>query len=81
VDNVTVVEVFDGSADLDEPTSNLRHGEVRAFSEGVCQRPVLAQLEDDICVFLKGEGAVELNNVGMVEFGVELEFGDKLYIR
>jgi hypothetical protein len=78
VNNVTIMQVFNGAAYLNKPASDLGHGEVRSFAQGIGQRAVLAQLEDNVSVFLEGKGAVELDNVGVVKFRVELKFGDEL---
>jgi hypothetical protein len=79
VHNVAVVEVFYSSTYLDEKTTNLWHSEIGTFPQGVGQGAILTKLKDDIRAFYIGEGAVEFDNVGVVQLRVELELGDKLH--
>ena len=75
---MSVVEIFHGTTDLDDEASDLREGEVFAFLEHVGEGAVGTELEDDEGGGLEGEGAVEGDDVGVGEFGVDLELGDEL---
>lgn len=67
MDNIALVQIFDRAAGLDHKAADLGHGEVLALLDGVGQGAILAQLEDHIGAGVKGEGAVELDDVGMGE--------------
>jgi hypothetical protein len=65
VDNVTLVQVLDSAARLDHESSDLGHGEVFSLLDRVGERPIFAEFKDNVCAGFEGEGAVELDDVGM----------------
>ena len=48
MDDISMVEIFDRAAGLDEKPSYFRHGEEFALLEGVGQRAVGAYFQDDV---------------------------------
>lgn len=63
--NVSTVEIFDSSADLNDQPSDLGECEKLALLEHIGQRSVGAKFQHDICGCLEGECAVEGDDVGM----------------
>lgn len=78
MDNVPSVEVLYGAAGLYDEASDFRHGEELPFLDRIGERSIVAYLEDDIGVQLVRKRAMKVDDVGMVQLRVELQFSDKL---
>lgn len=63
--DVTLVQVLDSAACLDHESSDLGHGEVFSLLDRVGERPIFAELEDNVGAGFEGEGAVEFDDIGM----------------
>ena len=81
VDDVLVMHVFDGAAGLDEIRAHLWLREVPSPPDHVHHGPVVAETKDDVGALGKREGAVELDDVGVMHLRVNLEFCLELFGR
>jgi hypothetical protein len=70
--NVSVVQVFHGAAGLNQEASYLGHAEELAPLQGVGERTVVADLQNNIRALFEREGAEELDYVGVSQFRVQL---------
>lgn len=73
MDDVLAMEILDRSTGLDHIATDLRLREVLSCLDHFHQRTVLAQLQHDVGALAKGKGSVELDNVRVVHFGVDLQ--------
>lgn len=78
VDNALGVHVLDGTGNLDRVEADLWLRESLSSLDHVHQGAVGAQLQDQVGAALKGEGAVELDDVLVAHLGVDLQFGLEL---
>ena len=65
MDDVSLMQVLDGATCLDHESTNLGHGEVLALLDRISERAILTQLQNNISTRVEGEGAVELDDIGM----------------
>lgn len=72
------MHILDGTAKLNHEASNFRQTDSLSRSDHFLDRSVGAQLKYDIGVLLKCESFVELNDVRMKHFGMDLQLGPKL---
>lgn len=76
--NVSIVQVFDRATGLNEEASYLGHAEELALLQGVGQRTIVADLQNNIRALFEREGPEELDYVGVSQFRVQLQFGYEL---
>lgn len=76
--DVSLVHVFDRTAELDHEPSDLRYRYTFPFPYHVHDRSIGAQLQDHVSASVKGECAKELNDIRMSHFRMDLEFGPEL---
>lgn len=80
MNDVPLVQVFDGAACLYHEAPDLGHGKVLSLLDGVGEGSIFTEFEHDVCALLEGEGPIKLNDVRMGEFGVYLELCYKLQV-
>jgi len=72
MDDIPCVHVFDGSAKLDCVSPYLWEAQTSPLLHHIHDRPIRAEFEDNKSTFLEGEGAMELYDVWMLHFRMDL---------
>jgi hypothetical protein len=68
MNDVAMMEIFYSSTGLNQEPPYFGHGEEFSFLNGVGQRAVVADFENDIGAFLVGKCSVEFDDVRMAKF-------------
>lgn len=74
VDDAFGVHILDRTSHLDRPESYLGLRDKLPLLDHVHQRSIWAEFQNDVCAFLKGKRSVELDDIGVVHLGMDLEF-------
>ena len=78
--DISMVQILYSATQLNQKASNLGQSEELALFERIGQRAIVTQFKNDIGICFEREGAIEFDDIGVVQFGVQLKFGCKLFV-
>lgn len=78
VDDITIVHELNRVADLPRDTPHALLAETALFFEVVVDVPAAAELQHEVKVVLVCEEGVQLDDIGMVQVALDLDFSDQL---
>jgi hypothetical protein len=77
VDDVSVVEIIEGAADLANDAFNFGLGKRSRFSHFLIEISRFAQLHHKVNGFISAKSAIKPDNVGMIKFHVDLDLSNE----